>query len=268
MNDISLTLKFSNIGAAIAALTALQGIPGVAHQMSHIAHDDRPDVGAPEAPLPPIVPPPAPAAPPTVDTAAIFGGQQVPSPAPATPVPPVPPATLNAAAAAGYGPFDKDGLPWDARIHSETKSMNKDGSWRQRRNMPEGYKETIEAELKAALAAAPAGVASSPAGTAAPVAAPIAPPAPPAPPVAPPAPIPPAPPVAPPQAPAGGESFAEFVTRTAPLFTADPEGATAKMGQALNSAGLTALGQLAARPDLLPSVAAVFDALTKPAVPA
>lgn len=44
---------------------------------------------------------------------------------------------------------DKAGLPWDARIHSETRKQNADGTWRLRRNLDEGTKARVMAELKA-----------------------------------------------------------------------------------------------------------------------
>lgn len=70
---------------------------------------------------------------------------------------------------------DKDGLPWDNRIHSTPPTMNGDGLWRAKR----GRKDEEYAAVKASYAPAPAAVA------------PAAPPAPPAMPAAP-APIAPA----------------------------------------------------------------------------
>lgn len=49
--------------------------------------------------------------------------------------------------------LDKNGLPWYGRIHSESKSKNKDGSWRNRRGVDAAVIAQIEAELRAALAA-------------------------------------------------------------------------------------------------------------------
>jgi hypothetical protein len=48
---------------------------------------------------------------------------------------------------------DSAGLPWDGRIHAESKAFVKDGTWRQRRNTPEDLVAQVEAELRAALAA-------------------------------------------------------------------------------------------------------------------
>lgn len=44
---------------------------------------------------------------------------------------------------------DRAGLPWDARVHSETRKQNADGTWRFRRNLDEGVKTRVIAELKA-----------------------------------------------------------------------------------------------------------------------
>lgn len=78
---------------------------------------------------------------------------------------------------------DKDGIPWDARIHSETRKTNADGAWRYRRNLDPNVKAVVTLELKAKY------------GTQAPLASIPAPPAPSAPP-APPAPVAPQPPAA------------------------------------------------------------------------
>jgi hypothetical protein len=53
---------------------------------------------------------------------------------------------------------DKNGLPWDARIHASSKTMNADGSWRGRRNTDAHIIASVEAELRA-LMAIPASVA-------------------------------------------------------------------------------------------------------------
>lgn len=48
---------------------------------------------------------------------------------------------------------DKNGLPWDARIHSSSKGMNKDGTWRSRKGVDEKYVKQIEAALRSTIAA-------------------------------------------------------------------------------------------------------------------
>lgn len=57
-------------------------------------------------------------------------------------VPPVVPPPENLAQ------IDKNGLPWDARIHSETRSMNKDGTWRNKRGVDPALIAHVEAELR------------------------------------------------------------------------------------------------------------------------
>lgn len=87
-------------------------------------------------------------------------------PAPAAPAPAVPDTS-------GTVELDVDGLPWDARIHSDaTVRKAATGKWKTRKNLAPGYKEQIEAELRGVpLAAAPAPSAPTPpppAGTVAP----------------------------------------------------------------------------------------------------
>lgn len=59
---------------------------------------------------------------------------------------------------ANTGTADKNGLPWDERIHSSSKNFNADGTWRYRKGVSADQKSKVEAELRAALAgnAAPA----------------------------------------------------------------------------------------------------------------
>jgi hypothetical protein len=81
--------------------------------------------------------------------------------------------------------FDRDGLPWDERIHAKTKVLVADGTWRKRRGVEDAVVAAVEMQLRGTP------VAEMP---------PVAPPAPVAemPPVAPPAPVAEMPPVAPP----------------------------------------------------------------------
>ncbi|MNZ24090.1 hypothetical protein D3C78_412260 [compost metagenome] len=86
---------------------------------------------------------------------------------------------------------DLNGVKWDARIHSETRSTNKDGSWRQKRGVDPDLVKAVLAEQMGAtgddastvsLPAGPVPFPTAPAAPAAPVApAPVAPPAPAAP---------------------------------------------------------------------------------------
>lgn len=43
---------------------------------------------------------------------------------------------------------DKNGLPWDERIHSSNKALNADGTWRRRRGVDDDTVAQVEAELK------------------------------------------------------------------------------------------------------------------------
>lgn len=53
--------------------------------------------------------------------------------------------------------LDKDGLPWDARIHSASKKKTvKEETWKLKRGADPALVETVKAELKAAMSASPA----------------------------------------------------------------------------------------------------------------
>ena len=63
---------------------------------------------------------------------------------------------------------DKNGLPWDERIHASTKAKNADGTWRYRKGIDQATKDRVEAELRGgaaitATAAATPGALPSPA---------------------------------------------------------------------------------------------------------
>lgn len=45
------------------------------------------------------------------------------------------------------GSTDNRGMPWDARIHSSSKELNKDGSWRNKRGVDKTVLKQIEQEL-------------------------------------------------------------------------------------------------------------------------
>lgn len=170
-----------------------------------------------------------------------------PAPAPAAPAP------------TGSGvAVDKDGLPWDSRIHSDAaEKLAKTGYWKTKKNLPDGYKLQIEAELKAVMNAGKTPAATAPApvtvttATAAPT--PAAPPAPSAAPAPAPAPSP-----APAAAPAGNP-FAEF---TRWLVTHTKSGKLSQTDAVLEiqKQGLTQIPDLAKRPDLIPAVMAALTA--------
>lgn len=47
---------------------------------------------------------------------------------------------------------DKDGLPWDERIHSSNHKLNADGRWQRRRNVDDAVYEQVKAELLGTVA--------------------------------------------------------------------------------------------------------------------
>lgn len=103
-----------------------------------------------------------------VGNAAVPAATVVPPAPPAMPpVPPVPgtapvPAPM---ASLGAAQLDSKGLPWDHRIHSGERTQNKDGSWRNKRGLPDGLVAQVETELRAVLgvAAPPHPLVSGPA---------------------------------------------------------------------------------------------------------
>lgn len=67
------------------------------------------------------------------------------------------------------GQVDKDGLPWDARIHSSNKKKKADGTWTRRRGVSDAEFETIKADLLGGGVQAPAPAAPQPAPSLPPV---------------------------------------------------------------------------------------------------
>lgn len=160
--------------------------------------------------------------------------------APQAPTPPAPSAAPAPAAAGGEVELDVDGLPWDARIHSDaTERKAKTGKWKTRKNLPDGYKEQIEAELRG-LATAP--VAPAPAATPAPAPAPSAPS--------------PAAIVAPAPTP-GGMTFPQFV-QWAMGHTKAGRCNQTDVQLAVQEAGLATVPDLSKRIDLIPQVMATL----------
>lgn len=99
-----------------------------------------------ETPAAVVPPPPAAPAP---DVAAVPPVPPAPTPAVAVVPPPWAPFSPTIAAPT----FDKDGMPWDGRIHSSSKAFLADGTWRQRRNTDPAVVAAVTAELRAAIAA-------------------------------------------------------------------------------------------------------------------
>lgn len=154
------------------------------------------------APLAPPAPSSADVAPPPT-VPAVIEGFVPPAPTDAAPpVPAAPPAVVHMAAAAptthvSGAEVDIHGMPWDGRIHSESRAKLADGSWRRRRNTPDEVVTQVEAELRAAMGGAPAPLAPPAPASSAPASAPI--------PSAPP--VPAAPTAAAPSAPVTGGSW-------------------------------------------------------------
>ena len=143
-------------------------------------------------------------------------------------VQPTPPAVSpQPATPAPSADIDVNGLPWDGRIHASTRTKIADGSWKKRKRPAEQYSEPewtayiqgIEQELRSVMAL-PA------------VSVPVA-------------------PVVP--APGTIVSFAQLnvaITSNAIPFE--------RVTEAINQVGLQAYPLLAARPDLVPAVAAIL----------
>lgn len=53
----------------------------------------------------------------------------------------------EAALAEDVPEFDKRGIPWDERIHASSKSINADGTWRNKRGIDKETLEAVEKEL-------------------------------------------------------------------------------------------------------------------------
>jgi len=217
--------------------------------------------------------PPAAGASSVAGAAALANVPAVPQAGAVTPPPVTPPPVVNAAATgapsgnaapttfANGVELDSRGLPWDARIHSlganNTHPKTAKGEWKQKRGINGGnLVATVEAELRAVMAAG-GGAAAAPAPAA------VVPP----PPVAGAAVVPPPPPVtatntAPPPPVANG------VCNTMPLLMTKITDAmgTGKLTQAqvlaaVQSVQLTELSHLTHRPDLIPQVAQYLDAV-------
>lgn len=143
----------------------------------------------------------------TQNASQVFGGQALATPAPPAPTlvtqtPPPPPGIPAAPAATRVPPaptnrgdgsatdllrptsgveLDKDGMPWDARIHSAKKTKIANGTWKTLRGVDKALLASVQAEYQGAAPSTPPAPPVPPAPTAT-NAAPATPPAPPAPP--------------------------------------------------------------------------------------
>lgn len=77
----------------------------------------------------------------------VFGNAAAPAPGPA----PTPPGPAPVPTGAVATELDKNGLPWDGRIHASTKKKNADNSWMAKRNLDPAVKVAVEAELRQLL---------------------------------------------------------------------------------------------------------------------
>lgn len=83
----------------------------------------------------------------TIETTNGYTITPIPTP-PVTPAPPAPAATDEDGPVDASAPaFDRAGTPWDSRIHSSSKAINEDGTWRKRRNLADITYTTVMAEI-------------------------------------------------------------------------------------------------------------------------
>lgn len=108
-------------------------------------------------------------------TTAITSGATLSAPVPNVPTAPVTVAPTASGAApsipASGVELDKNGLPWDERIHAGTKTKLKSGEWKAKKQVDAALVAQVEAELRARVAATPAApVAAAPVAPVAPAA--------------------------------------------------------------------------------------------------
>jgi hypothetical protein len=175
---------------------------------------------------------------------------------------------------------DKNGMPWDGRIHTETKSKNQDGTWRYRRNTDKALIAQVEAQLRAVQAIPAAGGVAAPNVPPSPGSVPPAPgPLAPAPSASPsasaapaPSPTPPAPGSVVPAAPSPSQPtaaaapvpenpFIAFIGRITPLL-GDGRLTQPEVEAACAAVGVVGgLPLLSTRPDLVPNVEAMVRSI-------
>ena len=209
------------------------------------------------------------------DLAAIFGG--IPSPATPTtprsetdPVWPFPPEVIASPQPPALGTpastephtvvsalsragddirngvtLDKNGLPWDARIHASSKAINADGTWRAKKMVEPSVVAAVTAELRATMGAPAAAVHATGHVDHSPETR---------------VPLPAAP--AAPAAPAVNPLQAFLKEATGLINT--KRATSADMMAAANSVGLPSVGALTQRPDLIDAVRAAFMAKVTP----
>jgi hypothetical protein len=140
-------------------------------------------------------------------------------------------AALPASPTTGAAVLDKNGLPWDDRIHAGSRVKVADGSWRIKRGVDAALVTQVEAELKA-LMGIPTAVA-----------------------------VPPAPIAETPAAVVGDRNaFVKLLTKASALIPAGKL-SQEELNSAVISVGVPSLPLLAHRLDLVPQVEALIDAM-------
>jgi hypothetical protein len=84
------------------------------------------------------------------------GSPATSAPTTASSAPAAPSVPAAAAAPAGARVVDINGLPWDHRIHSSSKELNRDQTWRAKRGVDKALVAQVEAELRAVMNIPPA----------------------------------------------------------------------------------------------------------------
>lgn len=176
-------------------------------------------------------------------------------------VPPAPLPTPGATPGQGRAPdLDSRGYPWDARIHSDSKSKNANGTWRYRRGVKDDVIEPVELELRGVMGMGQTVLQEEDSAMIVPQEAePIVPPAPTV------QDVPPPPPAAS-NAPTTGDDFnhlANVATKALAAKTITQAQITAilnEVGEA-NGCVLPHLGALFTRKDLIPAVREKLQAL-------
>ena len=138
--------------------------------------------------------------------------------------------------------LDKQGIPWDKRIHTPAKTKMVNGNWKVARNTPPKLVEQVTAELKAVMAIPAPGTVETKATTAIPSPAFAPPPPPPA------LEVPPT------------ETFMTLINKITAAVTAGKI-TQAQVIEAVQSVGIPSLPIVATRPDLVPTVGSIIDAM-------
>lgn len=191
----------------------------------------------------------------------------------ASSAPPVPvlsaQALGNTSAQAAGIEVDKEGIPWDERIHSGNKTKVKDGTWTRKRNVPDDYYNAIKADLLTVMGQSGAtpqfGANALPRQTTPPVHTPTAelagreaPPPP-----APQAPLPPQPDVRAPAPPVSGNPFVALMarvvngTKSGKWSLETINALTAQLGDSV----ITKISDLAAHHEHIPTMNLYLDSL-------